>query len=101
MIHIMGATVVVHRLGKGEGELEGVKVMGVRVREGVSIDMGEGRDVEDLYRDFEHYFREKFCKVGDLSEHPITQVMKELEVRPEEVGWVEPGDMGFRTPYHV
>ena len=27
--------------------------------------------------------------------------MKELEVRSEEVGWVELGDMGFRTPYHV
>ena len=72
MIRMMGAAMVVHRLGKGEEELEGIKVMGVRAGRTEGTNLDERRDIEDLSRDFEHYFRENFCKIGDLSEHPIT-----------------------------
>ena len=39
--------------------------------------------------------------MGDLSEHPVNDRMRKLEVHKEEVPWVEPHELGFRTQYSI
>ena len=44
------------------------------------------------------YISNEYSSVGDLSQHPITNKMKEIEVGVGRVSWVEPQGEGYRTP---
>ena len=61
-------------------------------------------DLEDeekmkIYEEtIKNYIANEYSSVGDLSQHPITNKVKEIEVGVGRVSWVEPQGEGYRTP---
>ena len=84
MLHLRNCNVQVKKYG-------GVKVANVE---------NEWDDIA-WAENIEREVREKYPKVGDLSEHPITPAMQELEVQVYEAPHVMPKEMGSRTEYKV
>lgn len=45
--------------------------------------------------------KETYPEVCDITKHPVTPAMKELEVRAYEVSWTRPKEVGQRTLFKI
>lgn len=61
--------------------------------------LGEIQEEEITSQKLSTELEEKYPEVCDITRHPVTPAMKELEVKAYEVQWTPPKAIGQRTPF--